>query len=405
MVTTRKGGRVEHLEKTSARQLTIRKKATVSQQRNTKNAGKVAPKAQGKAVALEEEENDEEDDEEDDEDSPKITQIVEKNPPNTNVPTLGENNALKVLLGKDFPKLVGPSNYEEWHRNFKRAMVLSNFWGFFSEEYNESSATNWHKEGKQKAVEFIKLSCAINKEIEIIDAHDPAIAYATLVKNSRPIGNSHYLELRRQWQSTTMASCGSAKEFKAALLNINRQLIQLNPKYAKSVWDMNSVFINNLTDAFEHKVSALSSDPRVISVENPMSFDDLTLQIIEEEQRLHGKYGGGSVVAAAKNVSYNGLDNTTLLAKMKNANNEVKKIRQKLHCTRCNKRGHLDIDGQYGCYHRPGNEKFRTTAPKGKHRRGDDSDHEGSEKKRKVEERDFIQNIVIEQKYGPDLDE
>ncbi len=90
---------------------------------------------------------------------------------------------------------------------------------------------------------------------------------------------------------------------------------------------------------------------------------------------------------------------------MKNANNEVKQIRQKLRCTRCNKKGHLDIDGQYGCYNRPGNEKYRTSAFKGKHHRGDDSDREGSEKKRKVEKRDFTQNIVIEQTYGPDLDE
>src|SRR5690242_19361875 len=92
-------------------------------------------------------------------------------------------------------------------------------------------------------------------------------------KNSKPIGNSRFRELQKEWQNTTMASCGSAKEFKAALLNINRQLIQLNPKYAKSIWDMNSWFINNLTDAFEHKVSALSSDPSVISVEKPMSVD------------------------------------------------------------------------------------------------------------------------------------
>ncbi len=99
-----------------------------------------------------------------------------------NAHKLGENNALKVLLDKEFPKLIGPNNYEEWHRAFKRAMVLSNYWGFFSEDYNEASATTWHKLGKQKAVEFIKLSCSENKELEIIDADDPATAYNTLVK-------------------------------------------------------------------------------------------------------------------------------------------------------------------------------------------------------------------------------
>ena len=315
------------------------------------------------------------------------------------------NTALKIILEKDFPKLIGPSNFEEWHRAFKRAMVLSNYWGFFSEDYNDASGTTWHKLGKQKAVEFIKESCSKDKELEIIDAHDPAAAYNTLVKNSRPIGNSRFRELQKEWQNTTMASCGSAKEFKAALLNINRQLMQLNPKYAKSTWDMNSWFINNLTDAFEHKVSALSSDPSVISVENPMSFDDLTLQIIEEEQRLFGKYGGGPVVTAAKDVSYDSLDNNTLLTKMKDTRKEMRQIRHNLHCTRCNKKGHLDVDGQYGCFNRPGNEKYRDAAFKGKRYRGNDGDGESVEKKRKVEKHDFTQNIVIEQTYGPDLDE
>ena len=83
-----------------------------------------------------------------------------------------ENTALKIILEKDFPKLIGPSNFEEWHRAFKRAMVLSNYWGLFSEDYNDASVTTWHKLDKQKAVEFIKKSCSKDKELEIIDAQD-----------------------------------------------------------------------------------------------------------------------------------------------------------------------------------------------------------------------------------------
>jgi hypothetical protein len=89
---------------------------------------------------------------------------------------------------------------------------------------------------------------------------------------------------------------------------------------------MNSWFINNLTDAFEHKVSALLSDPSVISVENPMSFDDLTLQIIKEEQHLFRKHGGGSVIAAAKNVLYSNCNSNTLLTRMKDAGQEMRQI-------------------------------------------------------------------------------
>ena len=110
------------------------------------------------------------------------------------------------------------------------------------------------------------------------------------------------------------------------MLNINQLLMQLNPKYAKLTWDMNSWFINNLTDAFEHKVSALSSDPSVISVENPMSFDDLTLQIIEEEQHLFRKHGGGSVIAAVKNVLYGNCNSNTLLTRIKNTGKKIRQI-------------------------------------------------------------------------------
>lgn len=407
MANTRKNGGVDQPGNGSARQLTRGEKARNTRERNKKKkeeeaAAKARERAAATAAAAAEE--GEEEDEEDD-DYPEVTQVVEKNSVNTSTYKLEGNIALKIILGKDFPKLIGPSNFEEWHRAFKRAMVLSNFWGYFSEDYNDASGTTWHKLGKQKAVEFIKESCSKDKELEIIDAHDPAAAYNTLVKNSKPIGNSRFRELQKEWQNTTMASCGSAKEFKATLLNISRQLMQLNPKYAKSTWDMNSWFINNLTDAFEHKVSALSSDPSVISVENPMSFDDLTLQIIEEEQRLFGKYGGGLVVAAAKDVSYDSLDNNTLLTRIKDAGKDMRQMRQNLRCTRCNKKGHLDVNGQYGCFYRPGNEKYRDAALKGKRYRGSDSDRESVEKKRKVEKHDFTQNIVIEQAYGPDLDE
>jgi len=84
---------------------------------------------------------------------------------------------------------------------------------------------------------------------------------------------------------------------------------------------MNSWFINNLTDTFEHKVSVLSSNLNVISVENPIFFNDLILQIIKKEQYLFRKYGRGSVVAAVKD-----FDSKALLTRMKNAGREMRQI-------------------------------------------------------------------------------
>ena len=121
--------------------------------------------------------------------------------------------------------------------------------------------------------------------------------------------------------------------------------MQLNTKYAKITWDMNSWFINNLTNAFKHKVSALSSDPSVILVDNPMTFDDLTLQIIKEKNYLFGKYEENLIVAIAKTVLYDNLDNNTLLTKIRNADKEVKRVRQILCYNRYKRRGYLDVNG------------------------------------------------------------
>jgi hypothetical protein len=100
-----------------------------TRERNKKKQEEAAARAQERDIA--EEENEEDDD------SPEITQVVEKNSFNPSTYKLEGNTALKIILGKDFPKLIGLSNFEEWHRAFKRAMVLSNYWGYFSEDYND----------------------------------------------------------------------------------------------------------------------------------------------------------------------------------------------------------------------------------------------------------------------------
>jgi hypothetical protein len=73
---------------------------------------------------------------------------------------------------------------------------------------------------------------------------------------------------------------------------------------------MNSWFINNLTDAYENKVSALSSNPLVIAVEGGMSFDDLCLEIIEEEQRLTEKNGTTTTTIATAVTKTNAIHST-----------------------------------------------------------------------------------------------
>ena len=148
---------------------------------------------------------------------------------------------------------------------------------------------------------------------------------------------------------------------------------------------MNSWFINNLTDAFEHKVSILSSNPSVISVENPMSFDDLTLQIIKEEQHFFKKYSRGSAVAAVKD-----FNSKVLLTRIKNASREMRQICQNFYCTHCNRKEHLDINDQYRCFNRPENEKYYNTAFRSKHYRDNNSNCKSVEKKYKIEKYDFI---------------
>ncbi|KAH6667404.1 hypothetical protein B0J14DRAFT_658856 [Halenospora varia] len=175
---------------------------------------------------------------------------------------------MRKFAQADFPKLSGPTNFMDCQTEFKRAMIISNYWGFFSGGYNGGLGTAWYEAGYQQAIVFLQESCTKEKAMEIQYETDPIIAFGT-----------------------TQASCGTAKDFKAAMLNINRQLVAMNPKYGKPMWEMNSWFINNLTDAYEKKVSALSSNPKAITIEGGMSFDDLCLEIIEEEQRLTEKNG------------------------------------------------------------------------------------------------------------------
>jgi hypothetical protein len=129
----------------------------------------------------------------------------------------------------------------------------------------------------------------------------------------------------------------------------------------------------------------LSSNPSVISVENPISFNDLTLQIIEEEQYLFRKHGRESVVAAVKDFNSN-----VLLTRMKDASKEMRQICQNFYCTCCNRKGYLDIDDQYRCFNRSENEKY-CDAFKGKYYRENDRDNDSknAEKKQKIEKHDF----------------
>lgn len=206
-----------------------------------------------------------------------------------------------------------------------------------------------------------------------------------------------------------MASCGTAREFKATMLLINRQLAAMNPAYKKPAWEMNSWFINNLTSAYENKVSSLSSNPKVISVENCMSFDSLTLEIIEEEDRLTNKHGPTSTTIATTMTSSTASELTLRI-------NELQQAKNKLKCERCGKMGHSDFVGEGGCYRNPANASFkkahwarldeRRREREGK-RNGEDTGRDRSETKRRkveTEQKDFEQptGVVRTESYGPD---
>lgn len=313
--------------------------------------------------------------------------------------------AMRKFAQADFPKLSGPTNFMDWQTEFKRAMIISNYWGFFSGGYNGGRGTPWYEAGYQQAIVFLQESCMKEKAMEIQHETDPIIALDKLEKSSKAIGNSHYFSLQKQFQGTTQASCGTAKDFKAAMLNINRQLVAMNPKYRKPTWEMNSWFINNLTDAYENKVSALSSNPKVIAIEGGMSFDDLCLEIIEEEQRLTEKNGttNTTVAFAATKTSPTNLiaamDQATLALKIKELDKETRQLRASVKCPRCGKTGHTDTVGVGGCFRNPANAEYKNKfweERKSRERRAgkrpnDEDRARPDSKKRRVESKDYNQ--------------
>ena len=211
--------------------------------------------------------------------------------------------AYKVLSDSEFPKLSGPTNFVGWLQAFKRAMVWSGFWGFFNETFDDAFGTVWYNVGSEQAIELLKHRCNDSKALEIDTETIPSVALATLTKNSKAVGISRYQALQQEWADSSMKTCGSAKEFKAVLLKINRQLLQIDPAFVKPPWEINSHFIRNLTNAYEHKVSALSSRREVISPVGTMSFDELSLEIIEEEARLLARHGDPSDTVAVTKAS------------------------------------------------------------------------------------------------------
>jgi hypothetical protein len=325
--------------------------------------------------------------------------------------------AMKKLEQSGFPKLAGPSNCMDWEKHFTRAMKLSGHWGFFNGEYAAipgALGTAWYRRGSSQALEYLRESCTKDKELEIENLVDSSTALEKLKSSSKAIGNSHYCSLQRQFHGTTQASCGTARDFKAAMLNVNRQLAAMHPKYEKPVWEMNSWFINNLTDAYEHKVSALSSNPKVIAVENGMSFDDLCLEIMEEEERLTEKHGSTTTTVATATAVSATLDQTTLAIRLKDLEKQSTDLQRHLKCARCKRTGHSDIVGRKGCWHNPANASFkkewreaRGRSQLGKRSGNNAEDKDGSDsKKRRVETDDYKQSdkpigVVQTQSYGP----
>jgi hypothetical protein len=165
-----------------------------------------------------------------------ITIITKFNPSDHK---LDSATAMRKFAQTNFPKLSGPTNFMDWQTEFKRAMIMSNYWGFFDKRYDEGVNTAWYEAGYQQAMVFLQESCTKEKAMEIQYDTDLIAAINKLERSSKAIGNSHYFSLQREFQGTMQASCGTAKDFKAVMLSINRQLIAMNPKYGKPTWEIN----------------------------------------------------------------------------------------------------------------------------------------------------------------------
>jgi hypothetical protein len=108
-------------------------------------------------------------------------------------------SAMRKFAQADFPKLSGPINFMDWQTEFKRAMIISNYWGFFSGGYNGRLGTAWYEAGYQQAIVFLQESCTKEKAMEIQYETDLSIALGKLEKSSKAIGNSHYFSLQKQF--------------------------------------------------------------------------------------------------------------------------------------------------------------------------------------------------------------
>ena len=373
------------------------------------NRGTPATRVRPARVVSRERESEPEEEEEDQEEAPEDDDApIAFDPAHYK---LDSSTAVKKLGLASFPRLSGPSN----------AMIVSGYQGFFDGDYITIGAlgTPWYKRGYAQAMVFLRDSCTKEKEKEIEDETDPVLGLEKLEKSSKAIGNSHYCSLQKQWQGTTQASCGTAKDFKAAMLNINRQLIAMHPKYGKPTWEMNSWFINNLTDAYEHKVSSLSSNPKVIAVEGGMNFDELCLEIIEEEQRLTEKNRTTTTTVAAavtKTSSRSTTDNATLALRIKELDKETRQLRASLRCKRCGKTGHTDTVGRGGCFYNPKNAEYRkeweekrgrNMSRLGKRVTEEENRDRSDSKKRRIESKDYNQveavgMAVDKRSYGPE---
>jgi hypothetical protein len=191
---------------------------------------------------------------------------------------------------------------------------------------------------------------------------------ALLGERNRQRGSAIVWSLFREFFSTTLANTGSVTEFRNKLVEVQEKLVAVDTGYRLPSWQVNSHFLTALTSAFDNKVAVLSSDESIVSVTDPKDFQTLAREVIQEERR-----------------QMNNDDGITLA------------VSSQKKCTRCGRTGHLAVVGPKGCYRMSQNARYRPKwyneqLENNGRRSGTGAAYpENANKKRRIEESDFVQ--------------
>jgi hypothetical protein len=286
------------------------------------------------------------------------------------------SSAGKAVSEPGFKKLGGVTNYEGWKKSFQTVAEIHNLWEMYEGRFDALSTITDQKVSTKfrrlcrNAMGILHTACdgTIRSSLQSESIELPSQAMALLGERNRQRGSAIVWSLFREFFSTTLANTGSVTEFRNKLVEVQEKLVAVDTGYRLPSWQVNSHFLTALTSAFDNKVAVLSSDESIVSVTDPKDFQTLAREVIQEERR-----------------QMNNDDGITLA------------VSSQKKCTHCGRTGHLAVVGPKGCYRMSQNARYR---PKWYNEQLENNGRrsgtraaypENANKKRRIEESDFVQ--------------